>query len=306
MIHLQVDQDTKEYELYENADYQSFWSGIQQKKLDELEQILIRRMLHLPARRIIDIGCGYGRLLDSYQEKSNQIVLLDSSASLLQKAYQQSNGRAICLRCDLNHIPFKDSAFDQVLMIRVFHHLPDSSACLREVNRILTGGGHFLFSYCNKKNLERIARWVIGKNPYNPFRIETNWVWNVFFMHHPDYIHSLLLDTGFEHITENGAGIVDKIAGKLGRLGANMPPGVTLAPFFAKFAWAPWIFSDSSKTGEPDGFIDAPIEKLFQCLNCHSDLSMSAEGCRCVSCGKFYPIKEGVIHFLNPEQNQDI
>jgi 2-polyprenyl-3-methyl-5-hydroxy-6-metoxy-1,4-benzoquinol methylase len=306
MIHLQVDQDTKEYELYENADYQSFWKGIQQKKLDELEQILIRRMLHLPARRIIDIGCGYGRLLDCYQKESNQVVLLDSSVSLLQKAYQQSEGRAICLRCDLNHIPFKDFTFDQVLMIRVFHHLPDSSACLRELNRILTGGGHLLFSYCNKKNLERIARWVIGKNPYNPFSKETNWVWNVFFMHHPEFIHSLLLGTGFEHIIENGAGIVDKIAGKLGRSGANFPPGVALAPLSARFAWAPWIFCDAAKTGEPDGFVDAPIEELMLCLNCRSGLSGSTDGFRCVSCGQFYPIKEGVIHFLNPDQGQGI
>jgi SAM-dependent methyltransferase len=301
MMHLEVDQGTKEYELYENADYQSFWKGIQQKKLDELEQILIQRMLHLPARRIIDIGCGYGRLLDCYRTESNQIVLLDSSVSLLQEAYRQSEGRAICLRCDMNHIPFKNSTFDQVLMIRVFHHLPDSSACFRELNRILTRGGHLLFSYCNKKNLERIVRWLIGKNPYNPFSLETNWVWNVFFMHHPEFIHSLLLDTGFEHIIENGAGIVDKIAGKLGRSGGDFPPGVALAPLFARFAWSPWIFCDAAKIGEPDGFFDAPIEELMQCLNCHSTLIRVDSGYRCCSCGNLYPIQGGIIHFLNPD-----
>lgn len=302
MLHLEVNQKTKEYELYENADYQSFWKGVQQKKLDELEQILIRRMLHLPARRIIDIGCGYGRLLDCYQKESNQIVLLDSSVSLLQKAYQASGGRALCLRCDLNHIPFKDSTFDQVMMIRVFHHLPDSSASLHELRRILVGGGHLLFSYCNKKNLERIARWMIGKNPYNPFSHETNWVWNVFFMHHPVYVHSLLEETGFEEIIENGAGIIDKIAGKFGRFGVSFPPGVALAPMFARYAWAPWIFCDAAKTGSGDDFAEGPIEQMLQCLNCHSPLIKTDEGFLCSSCGKLYPLKEGVIHFLDTDR----
>lgn len=301
MLHLEVDQRTKEYELYENADYQSFWQGVQQKKLDELEQILIRRMLHLPARRLIDIGCGYGRLMDCYRNDARQIILLDSSVSLLQKAYERSGGNALCIRCDLNHIPFKDSSFDQVLMVRVFHHLPDSQASILELDRILTGGGHLLFTYCNKKNLERIFRWMLRKNPYYPFSHETNWVWNVFFMHHPDYIHDLLLSNGFAHIVENGVGIIDKIAGLLGNVGAKLPPGVAFAPLFARYAWAPWIFCDTEKAGDEVGWSDAPVEELLECLSCHSSLTSGPDGFFCKTCGEHYPRINGVVHFIKSD-----
>ena len=302
MIHLEVDQNTKEYELYENTDYQSFWKGTQQVKLDELEQLLVREMLHLPAKRIIDIGCGYGRLLDCYQESCEEMILLDSSSSLLKQAYQKTNGRAICVRCDLTHTPFTDSSFDQIMMIRVFHHLPDSKAVMKELNRLLINGGNLLFSYCNKKNLERIARWMIGKNPYNPFDLETNWVWNVFFMHHPHYVHDILLESSFSEFQEKGAGIVDKIAGKLSRWGKLLPPGKMLAGLFAGVAWAPWIFCDAKKTGNRPESELAPLESIFRCIECFSPLVRLSDGFQCTACSRIFPLKDGVFDFINNDR----
>lgn len=302
MIHLEVDQNTREYQLYENADYQSFWKGTQQIKLDELEKIVVREMLHLPAKRIIDIGCGYGRLLDCYQDKCAEIILLDSSASLLQQAFQKTNGRVICIRCDLTKTPFKDSSFDQVMMVRVFHHIPDSKATLIELNRILVNGGNLLFSYCNKKNLERIARWLFGKNPYNPFIQQTSWVWNVFFMHHPRLIKECLNETGFTHIHQKGVGIVDKIAGKLGSLGQKLPPGRMFTGLFAALELAPWMFCDAQKTGARTGAGLEPLELIFRCLECSSPLYRTTVGLNCGSCGTVYPLVDGVYHFIPHDQ----
>jgi ubiquinone/menaquinone biosynthesis C-methylase UbiE len=298
MLHLEVNENTKEYEYYENVDYQAFWRGVQQLKLDELEHKLVKKMLHLPAKRLIDIGCGYGRLMDCYQSQCEEIILLDSSSSLLQQAYQNSSGHVICIRCSLTHTPFIDSLFDQVMMVRVFHHLPDSKEALNELNRILTAGGNLLFSYCNKKNLERIGRWLIGKNPYNPFRYETAWVWDAFFMHHPHYVHAILKEVGFNKYTENGAGIIDKIAGKLGRLGKQIPPGEAIAGLMAYFEWAPWIFCDAHKPGHDLELETLPFEKTLRCVRCNSSLIGRLEGYQCLSCGQLYPFKDGVFDFL--------
>jgi SAM-dependent methyltransferase len=298
MIHLDVNATTKEYEYYENVDYEAFWQGVQQKKLDQLEHILVTRMLHLPAKRMIDIGCGYGRLLNCYQSQCKEIVLLDSSASLLKQAYQNSGGRYICIACDLNNIPFRDSIFNQAMMIRVLHHLPDPKAALAEINRILIKDGHLLFTYCNKKNMERIGRWLIGKNPYNPFRYETAWVWEAFFMHHPKYIHDILHEIGFDPINESGAGVVDKLAGIFGHLGEHIPPGVALAPMMASLAWAPWIFNDCIKTSEASLMKDLPIDELFQCVRCHNRLEKNDAGLTCISCGTTFQMKDGVFDFL--------
>ena len=301
MIHLDANENTKEYELYENVDYQAFWKGVQQLKLDELEQILVKKMLHLPSKRMIDIGCGYGRLLDCYQSQCKEIILLDSSSTLLQQAYENSGGHAICIHCDLTHLPFINSVFDQVMMVRVFHHLPESKSVLNELNRILTSGGNLLFSYCNKRNLERIGRWLIGKNPYNPFTLETSWVWHAFFMHHPQYVHKILTEVGFDKKREMGAGVIDKIAGKLGHLGMHIPPGEAISELMAKLSWAPWIFCDAHKFGSPPELNDLPFEKIIRCLHCQSNLKGNSEGYKCESCGQLYPLQNGVIHFLIPD-----
>lgn len=297
MFKLQIDKETKESKFYENSDYAFFWNGIQQEKLDALEQMLVKTMLHLPAERMIDIGCGYGRLLDCYQEKSKEIVLLDSSRYLLQQAYEQTKGRALCIACDLHHIPFQNGAFDQVMMVRVFHHLPDSAAALTELNRLLVPGGHLLFSYCNKMNLERVFLWLIGKNPYMPYRLETAWVWEYFFMHHPGFVRQALQAAGFGHIRKKGAGILDKLAGKLGKLGKSVPPGAALASLFGELGLAPWIFVDAAKTGDRQQIPDLPLEKLMQCIGCGGHLTTDSAGLTCLECGRKYPLIGGVYYF---------
>ena len=298
MIKLKVTDQTKQHQLYENIDYESFWDGTQQGKLDELEQILVRQMLHLPAKRLIDIGCGYGRLLDTYQSACGEIILLDSSSTLLQQAYQRSCGKAICISCDLQHLPFVSGAFDQAMMIRVFHHLPDSSAILQEINRIVAPSGHFLFSYCNKRNLERILRWMIGRNPYNPFTLDTAWVWNVFHMHHPRAVRQLLKSAGFSDQVENGVGVIDKLAGWMGPLGENFPPGLSWAPFLASSMIAPWIFNSSIKSAEGPNHLDDQFSEILQCIRCGSSMKKEKNSFHCPECNLRYPYEDGVIHCL--------
>ncbi len=298
MIHLEVTEKTKQYELYENVNYEDFWQGVQQRKLDELEQMLVRNMLHLPVNRLVDIGCGYGRLLDCYLSSCKEVILLDSSNSLMQQAFQRSNGKAICITCDLNKLPFIDSVVDQILMIRVFHHLDHPQEVLNEFNRVLVNQGHLLFSYCNKMNIERVFRWIFKKNPYHPFRYETAWVWNVFFMHHPRFVRDSLINAGFERINEKGAGVLDKLAGKLGKIGEYFPSGFNISPLLAKLAIAPWIFNDSKKSGSMTEISDLPFDKIIHCLRCNSSVSKENNGYLCKFCGEFFPIIDGVIQFL--------
>jgi len=298
MFHLDVKPETRETELYENADYVTFWQGVQQQKLDELEQRLVRQMLHLPSRRLLDVGCGYGRLLDTYLAQSTEVVLLDSSHSLLQQAYARTGGRALCIACDLHHLPFPAGVFDQVMMVRVFHHLPDSVAALTELGRVLGPGRNLLFSYCNKKNLERVVRWLLGKNPYHPFRREPAWVWEIFYMHHPRQVESDLQTAGFSLQSVRGAGVVDKLAGILGRAGRRFPPGAALAPLLGRLALAPWIFCDAWRSGEAAPLPETPVADLLICPDCQCRLEHLVEGWRCPRCDKFFTLQAGVLNFL--------
>jgi 2-polyprenyl-3-methyl-5-hydroxy-6-metoxy-1,4-benzoquinol methylase len=295
---LQYGPDKKQYELYQGADYQSFWEGIARQKLDELEQVIIRDLLSLPARRLIDVGCGFGRLAHNYLDQAQEVVMLDSSVTLLQQARERTGGRALYIACDMHQIPFCPGSFDRVMMVRVLHHLPDGKAALSVLSRLLAGQGRLIFSYCNKTNLEQVARWAIGRNKFNPFSHEPVFTWGAFVMHHPQYIDQVLLENGLVKTKARGAGVVDKIAGRLNHYGKHFPSGVHLSPLFGDLGLAPWVFLQAEKpTGQPLE-ADLPAEKLLRCLKCGGELSRSEEEFRCVGCGDSYPIHDGIIDFL--------
>jgi ubiquinone/menaquinone biosynthesis C-methylase UbiE len=290
--------------MYQDVNYKEFWEGRERQKLDQLERILMKELLSLPARRLIDVGCGYGRMADEYLHACDQVVMLDSSISLLQQAREKTHGQATYIACDLYHIPFRDASFDRVLNIRVFHHLENGEAALSEFERILAKDGELTFTYCNKANLDRVVSWVIDHEAINPFSLEPGWIWSGFLMHHPRHIHSMLRALKFTEIVERGAGVMDKFAGRFSQYGIEVPPGRRLAPLFAALAIAPWIFVQAKKTSGPCLEEATRPEMLLCCPLCKGDLLHLVEPLGagniyyCTNCNRSFPIHDGIIDFL--------
>ena len=283
--------------LYEDVEYHDFWEGVERRHLDQLEQIIVSKMLRLPARRLIDIGCGYGRLAQCYGDKCDEVVMLDSAWSQLQQARETTEGKFTYIASNATRLPFRPGSFDRVVMVRVFHHIEDSQASLSELQRILCTQGRLLFSYSNKRNIERIVKWMLGRSPFNPFDQTVGSIWEMFVMHHPAYIRQSLSELGFSDLSEQGSGIMDKIAGRVGKLWKWIPLGVSIAPMVGRWGWAPWIFVEGEKTvGEPL-LNDQLNDDYLACPNCHGDLEMASDAYRCLSCERIYPIKDGIIDF---------
>ena len=71
---------------YEGSDYRtSFWENQGREYEDLAERIAIHRLLPPRGRCLLEIGTGFGRLVDMYQGYE-RIILLDYSMSLLQEA----------------------------------------------------------------------------------------------------------------------------------------------------------------------------------------------------------------------------
>jgi SAM-dependent methyltransferase len=81
-------------------------------------------------------------------------------------------------------------------MVRVFHHLHNSEAALKELHRILRSGSTLVFSYSNLRNPGRIARFMLGKVP-NPFAATKEEYLPDLFGHSPGMIRQLINETGF-------------------------------------------------------------------------------------------------------------
>lgn len=289
------DLEKDPYSLYEGIEYKQFWTGAQKRNLDELEHAIVRDLLPISGRRIIDVGCGYGRLADCYMGRFQHVIMVDGSMSLLRQAYEKTGGQAICIASDVTHLPFRTASFDAVLMIRVFHHIEDSRACLSELHRLLCNDGRFVFSYCNKQNALRVIRWLLGAHSGNPFTPKPAGVGSTLISHHPMAVYGLLHESGFSNIQTYGTGVLDRLASRIGFTGRWISVAEHFAPFFAKSRIAPWILCQATASGNT-GIIDARgIGDLLQCPSCGGSLSDENNRYLCLMCNRCYPVEDGII-----------
>lgn len=99
--------------------------------------------------KILDIGCGNGRLYELVKEKSVDYVGIDNSEKMIEIA-KKKFPEARFLIADALNLPFKNEEFDAAFMIAVFPHIPSEKLqiqALSEVNRVLKKNG-YLFITC--------------------------------------------------------------------------------------------------------------------------------------------------------------
>jgi len=287
-----VNPDNEPHSLYEGVNYEEYWFGREKQNLDKLEHVMVRKLLKNSGRRIVDLGSGYGRLADCYLDRFSEVFLVDGSISLLQQAQKMTKGGAVLIASDIRRLPFRDASFEAALMVRVFHHIDDSQRCLAEVNRILSRNGQFLFNFCNKQNLERVFHWLVGEKSRNPFSLSSDNPGSTFISHHPKAVRKTLVETGFEKINYYGVGVLDKLP----------VTGLTvlsqkLSPFFAWTKIAPWFFCMATTTGNKSLIEHTSISDLLQCPACRGNLIDQESGYRCLTCGKLFPIVNGILDF---------
>lgn len=97
--------------------------------------------------RVLDIGCGTGKLLNRLARQYPRLSAagLDFSPEMLRQARQHSLDpeRLTYLQGRTERMPLPDHQFDAAFCTISFLHYPDPVAVLREVKRVLKPGGCF-------------------------------------------------------------------------------------------------------------------------------------------------------------------
>ena len=102
--------------------------------------------------RLLDLGCGAGRHAFEAQRRGADVVAFDYDAAELKDvagmfaairdtAELPDEARGSCVNGDGTRIPFPDGTFDRVIAAEVLEHIPDDSAAIAELARVLRPGG---------------------------------------------------------------------------------------------------------------------------------------------------------------------
>lgn len=98
---------------------------------------------------IMDIGCGTGSLLQVLSGSGRELIGVDQSARMLQKAAEKTSpaqGRIQLRYGDAEHLPAKDAEIGVAVLNMVLHHLPLPGRGLKEIFRVLAPGGCFVIT----------------------------------------------------------------------------------------------------------------------------------------------------------------
>ncbi len=121
-----------------------------------------------PASLFLDVGCGHGKLSESFTAK-HAVVGVDIMPHGLPVA--RTRGLTV-FQGDASALPFADDQFDVVLCAEVLQNLPDVTGVLRELARVCRPGGRILVSTLNRASLLRRAAAVYRRLHRGTGRIE--------------------------------------------------------------------------------------------------------------------------------------
>jgi SAM-dependent methyltransferase len=91
-------------------------------------------------RRVLDVGCGTGRLAGELAKLGAKVWGVDPSPEMLAEARASVGSKVGLRRASAEALPFRDGWFDRAVM-RLVVHLVDRSGALPELARVLTSGG---------------------------------------------------------------------------------------------------------------------------------------------------------------------
>lgn len=174
----------------------------------------------LKGKKVLDIGCGTGRVEDLLEESARadlvppktdtgsvrtdpgsaraDIVAADISDEMLKIAKHRHPDIEF-VKADINSMPFKDEEFDVVIAAFVIVHIKNLTKAFKEIDRVLKPNGIFILTNINQRKAPKL-------------QIEKEKIVIKSFYHMPEHVLKALKESFFEvekeeFVEENGTWI---------------------------------------------------------------------------------------------------
>jgi ubiquinone/menaquinone biosynthesis C-methylase UbiE len=117
---------------------------------------------------VLDVGTGTAQIpIEICRRRSDfRLTAIDLAGHMLQVAQRNVireglSGRIRLEQIDAKSLPFPANSFDAVISNSIIHHIPEPQVVLREMVRVLRGGGNlFVRDLLRPQNLESLERLV--------------------------------------------------------------------------------------------------------------------------------------------------
>lgn len=175
----------------------TFWHGREYE--DQCDRLAIRSFLRPGGRRLLDLGAGFGRLVDEY-DPFEDVTLVDASAAMLDAARLRLAGdpRVTFVTADAIDLPFPDATFDTVVAVRLLVHFRDPGPVFREIARVLRPGGRFIVEFANRRHLLAAVRYLTRRQSWSPSAQRPHEYLPGHFAHQPTTVESQLRSVGLQ------------------------------------------------------------------------------------------------------------
>lgn len=200
----EVTSEEKKHEVfdYNHVDYHKFWQEHNRTYEDAVERIALQRFTKDMQGTCIEIGGGFGRLINEYAPKCSYVFFTDCTEKLVHQAKQHVEALGLsnveCQTLNLYDLAQCGQIFDNAICVRVMHHVEDVPYFFQQVNAVLPEDGTFIFEYANKKNILEICRFLLKRPNIKPFDYTPSKRGNgIFYNFHPNYIKDMLQENGF-------------------------------------------------------------------------------------------------------------
>lgn len=148
------------------------WDAATYDRVSDPQVAWAKRVLErLPlagTERVLDAGCGSGRVTELLLERAGEVVACDQAPSMVAAARERLGDRAEVFQADLAHLVL-DEPVHAVFSNAVFHWVPDHDALFRRLYAALKPGGRLVAQCGGRGNVDRFharASSVAAREPF--------------------------------------------------------------------------------------------------------------------------------------------
>jgi SAM-dependent methyltransferase len=138
-----------------------FESSIGRRVWADEERALLEVLRPGPGDRVLDAGCGDGRLLADLARRGVRVVGVDTSEAMLRAARDRARAGglpALLVRATVDALPFADNSFDAVTAVTVLCSVAEPGPAVREMARLVRADGRLVIG-----ELGRWSTWALRR-----------------------------------------------------------------------------------------------------------------------------------------------